>query len=163
MSVDGTATRRTFLKYSLTAPAALAAGHAQGANDRINVGMIGLGGRGGYLFNMVLHRIAEKSDVELVALCDPYQLRLSEAASKVPGAKTYVYHQELLEHPGLNAVIIATPDHWHAPITLAALDRLLRKAHDAHSGRGAHGARPGAGKEPHHAGGSAGAFMGPVA
>lgn len=125
MSANSAATRRDFLKCSLAGAGVLASGRAMGANDRINVGMIGLGGRGSYLFDMVLHRVAEKSDVQVAALCDPYQARLSKAATKVPAAKTYTHHQELLAHPGLNAVVIATPDHWHAPITLAALDRGL--------------------------------------
>jgi predicted dehydrogenase len=125
VSAHRTATRRDFLRYSAAAPAIMAAGRAIGANDRIAVGVIGLGGRGSYLLDMVLHRVAGKSDVEVVALCDPYQARLNKAAAKVPGAKTYAHHQELLQHPGLNAVTIATPDHWHAPIALAALDRGL--------------------------------------
>src|SRR5450755_3531214 len=125
MSANSAATRRDFLKCSLAGAGVLASGRAMGANDRINVGVIGLGGRGSYLLDMVLHRVAEKSDVQVAALCDPYQARLNKAAAKVPGAKTYAHHQELLQHPGLNAVTIATPDHWHAPIALAALDRGL--------------------------------------
>ena len=96
-----------------------------GANDRINVGLIGLGARGARHLKLVRQRIEAKGDAQIVAVCDVYQKRLNEAASAVPGAKPYVYHQELLENPGLDAVFIATPDHWHAPITLAALEKGL--------------------------------------
>jgi predicted dehydrogenase len=93
-----------------------------GANGRINVGMIGLGGRGSWLLELVQKRRAAKGDVEVVALCDVYGKRLAKAAKAAPGAKTYTHHQELLARNDLDAVFIATPDHWHAPITIAALD-----------------------------------------
>ena len=115
-------TRRTAVK-SMVASAFLAAGRGRilGANDRINVGMIGLGGRGSWLLELVQKRQAAKQDVQVVALAEVYQKRLNKAASKVDGAKTYLHHQELLQRGDLDAVFIATPDHWHAPITLAAL------------------------------------------
>ena len=118
-------TRRGFLKSSVVAPAMLAGGRAVAANDRIRVGVIGIGGRGTFHLQAALRRARDKGDVEVAALCDVYQARLDRAASRAPGAKTYVHHQELLQHPGLDAVMIATPDHWHAPITLAALDKGL--------------------------------------
>ena len=118
-------TRRGFLKSSLAAPAMLAGGRALGANDRIRVGVIGIGGRGTFHLQAALRRARDKGDVEVAALCDVYQARLTRAASRAPGAKTYVHHQELLQDAGLDAVMIATPDHWHAPITLAALDKGL--------------------------------------
>ena len=57
-----------------------------------------------------------------MALCDVYQKRLNMALRKAPGAKTYVHHQEVLQRSDIDAVFIATPDHWHAPITLAAME-----------------------------------------
>jgi predicted dehydrogenase len=122
---DSGATRREFLKSSLIAPALFADGRAAGANERINVGVIGIGGRGTFHLQAALHRAREKADVEVVALCEVYQARLNRAASQAPNARTYIRHQDLLNHPGLDAVMIATPDHWHAPITLAALDKGL--------------------------------------
>jgi predicted dehydrogenase len=117
-------TRRNFVRGLTAASAALAARRpVRGANDRINTAVIGLGTRGSYLLEMALHRAGEKNDVAMVALCDVYQARLSRAAKKAPGAKTYTHHQELLENKDIDAVLIATPDHWHAPISLAALDR----------------------------------------
>ena len=119
--------RRNFLKKTALGGAALAAAPAWqrvlGANDRINVALIGLGARGSDHLNLVLQHRANKSDIEIVALCDVYQKRLSMASAKVPGAKTYVHHQEVLQRSDIDAVFIATPDHWHAPITLAAMER----------------------------------------
>jgi len=117
-------TRRTFLRAASAAPAMWAASRTvAGANDRIQVGMIGVGSRGAHLLDLVLRRVRDSNDAEVVALCDVYQARLNKAAAKAPGARTYTHHQELLDQKGLDAVVIATPDHWHAPITLAALDR----------------------------------------
>ena len=116
-------TRRKFVHGVAGVSAALATrGRILGANDRINTAVIGLGTRGSYLFQMALHRAGEKNDVAVVALCDVYQARLSRAAKKAPDAKQYTHHQELLDRKDIDAVMIATPDHWHAPITLLALD-----------------------------------------
>jgi predicted dehydrogenase len=120
-------TRRSFLKKAAMGGAALAAApswqRVLGANDRINVALIGLGARGSDHLSLVLQHRANKSDIEIVALCDVYQKRLSMASAKVQGAKTYAHHQEVLERSDIDAVFIATPDHWHAPITLAAMER----------------------------------------
>jgi len=117
--------RRSFLKsVGIAAPLAAmpAWAHILGANDRINVAMIGLGCRGNDLLNLVLAHRQAKPDIEIVALCDVYQKRRDLASAKAPGAKTYLYHQEVLERPDIDAVFVATPDHWHASITLAALE-----------------------------------------
>ena len=120
-------TRRSFLKKAAMGGAALAAAPAWqrvlGANDRINVALIGLGARGSDHLNLVLQHRANKSDIEIVALCDVYQKRLSMASAKAPGATAYVHHEEVLQRSDIDAVFIATPDHWHAPITLAAMER----------------------------------------
>ncbi len=122
-------TRRTFLAAAGAGVGMRlvdgAQGRVRGANDRINVGLIGVGGRGFRHLQLVQQRIETKGDVRIVAVCDVYQKRLNEAVNAAPGAKPYVYHQELLEHAGLDAVFIAAPDHWHAPITLAAFERGL--------------------------------------
>jgi predicted dehydrogenase len=119
-------TRRGFIQGATGLSAALATGgRILGANDRVRVGMVGLGGRGNWLLDKVLQRIKEKNDAEVVALCEVFQARLSKAAQKVPAAKTYTHHQELLARNDLDAVVIATPDHWHAPVTVMALDRGL--------------------------------------
>ncbi len=121
-------TRRSFVKYAgYTAAAAAVArpawSRAIGANDRINVAIIGLGDRGlhSHLRLLLEHR-GHKPDIEIVALCDVYQRRLSQASQLVPGAKTYTHHEDLLQRPDIDTVWVVTPDHWHAPITLMAME-----------------------------------------
>lgn len=119
-------TRRGMLKSAGLATAALAArpswARVLGANDRINVAVIGLGARGSDHLALLKQHIANKPDVEVVALCDPYQKRQRLASAKFPQAKTYTHHEEVLQRSDVDAVFIATPDHWHAPIALAAMD-----------------------------------------
>ncbi|HQH74021.1 MAG TPA: Gfo/Idh/MocA family oxidoreductase, partial [bacterium] len=117
--------RRSFLSASAAGLGLVAQGmparRVLGASQRVRIGMIGLGGRGSDLFRMVLRRAGDQNDVEVAALCDVYRKRLNAAAEHAPEAKTYLHHQELLERNDLDAVFIATPDHWHAPLTLAAM------------------------------------------
>lgn len=130
--MDGTSnllapvSRRSFLKNAGYGAAAVAATPAWarviGANDRINIAHIGIGGRGSDHLTMTLEHQKNNHDIEIVALCDVYQKRLDAAAQRVPGAKTYTHHQELLQRSDIDAVFIATPDQWHAPITLAAME-----------------------------------------
>ncbi len=120
-------TRRTFLRLTsaglATGVTARARTNPAGANDRINVGVIGLGARGSYLLKMALERAAARGDVQVVALSDVYRRRLNRGAAAAKDATTYLQHQELLDRSDLDAVMIATPDHWHAPITLAAMEK----------------------------------------
>jgi predicted dehydrogenase len=118
-------TRRRFLAGTAAAGAFAtldATTRASGTNERIGVGVIGVGGRGSELLRLALKRAEAKRDVQILAVCDVYQRRLNAAASSAKGAKPYVRHQDLLARDDIDAVIIATPDHWHAPIALAAMD-----------------------------------------
>lgn len=108
---------------ALAAAAAPAWARTFAASDRIQVGIIGLGLRGNDLLNLVLEHRKSHTDVEIVALCDVYQKRLTAAVQKVPGARTYTRHQDLLQNPDIDAVFVATPDQWHAPIVLEAMAR----------------------------------------
>jgi predicted dehydrogenase len=123
---SGSPSRRNFLKSAGLVTAALAARPAWpkvvGANDRINVGIIGLGARGHEHLSLLLEHRQNKPDIEIVALCDVYQKRLSMASKKAPGAKTYVHHHDVLQRSDIDVIFTATPDHWHAPITLAAME-----------------------------------------
>jgi predicted dehydrogenase len=125
-TTPGSVSRREFLRNTGLMTAALASRPAWsniiGANDRINVAVIGLGARGSEHLNLLLEHRANKPDIEIVALCDVYQKRLNMASRKAPGAKTYVHHQEILQRTDIDAIFTATPDHWHAPITLAAME-----------------------------------------
>jgi predicted dehydrogenase len=107
--------RREFLALA-TAPLILPRG-ARGANDRLAYGVIGTGGRGRWL-----NRAFQKLGAQCVALCDPYEPHLELARKESPAdAKTYADYRDLLAQPGLDFVVIATPDHHHCPNLLAAL------------------------------------------
>lgn len=97
----------------LTATAATAASYRKilGANDRVQVGIIGTGNRGGQIWEEAL----SQPDVDPAAACDVYEPHLERALSTAKGrANAYRDFRELLEHKPMDAVLIATPDHWHA-------------------------------------------------
>jgi predicted dehydrogenase len=92
-------------------------GRVLGANDRIQMGAIGTGGRGQYL----MRETTKAGGVEWIAVCDVYSVRRDQAATIAgTGVKTYSDHRQLLDHKEIDAVIVATPDHWHAAITVDA-------------------------------------------
>jgi predicted dehydrogenase len=117
------ANRRDFVKTLALGAAALvptAKSYARtvGANDRIGIGMIGLGRMArGHLENL----LAEPG-AEVRALCDVYEPNLGWASAKAPGAKTYGDFREVLDRDDIDAVVVATPDHWHALPTVMACD-----------------------------------------
>ena len=88
-----------------------------GANDRLRLGVIGVGSRG----RSVMGHFLQEPDVEVVALCDVFDASTREALLKAPGAATFVDHRALLEARDVDAVLIATPDHWHARILADAV------------------------------------------
>ena len=105
--------RREFLAGAL-----LAAQTARGANDRVVVGLIGSGGRGRY----VASKMREAPGVEFGAVCDIYQPNVDKAREWAgEKARGYGDFRKLLEQKDLDAVLIATPDHWHAITTILAL------------------------------------------
>ena len=89
-----------------------------GANDRLRLGVIGTGLRGGD----VMGWFQKEPNVEVVALCDCYDQHLQRALQKTGGkAKTYTDYRRLLDSKDVDAVLIATPDHWHSRMTIDAL------------------------------------------
>src|SRR5450432_354838 len=105
-------TRRTFLKQAaIGTAAALAYPSARilGANDRIRVGMIGVGGRGTELLKQVL----ELHDAQLVAMADIYSRRRDEAKQNAPGIETLDHYQRLLDRKDIDGIIVASPLHIH--------------------------------------------------
>jgi predicted dehydrogenase len=92
---------------------------ASGANDRIHVGVIGTGVRGEHLTGI----FAENADCEVAAVFDVYKPHRDKVAAKAkPGADTYVDYRKILDRKDLDAVVIATPDHWHGPMLIQACD-----------------------------------------
>src|SRR6476646_1288504 len=80
-----------------------------GANDRIRVGIIGIGARGSELARQAI----ACPGVEFVAFADVYTRRLEEAKLLAPNAATYLDHRRLLDDKTIDAVLIATPQHLH--------------------------------------------------
>jgi len=91
-------------------------------SNRITLGAIGVGpqGRG------VMSGFLAQPDARVIALCDPLKLNLDQAVNQVNShyknkdVVTYADYRELLARPDIDAVLIATPDHWHVPVALAA-------------------------------------------
>src|SRR5436190_2051751 len=126
MSKPQRISRRRFLTTSTT----LAAGSILwsrgsyasiiGANDRIRFGVIGCGGMGtGHLGSLV--KRSEADNIKVLAVSDVYQRRLTRAKGICQG-DGYLDYRKLLERKDLDAVIIATPDHWHTKISIDAMD-----------------------------------------
>jgi predicted dehydrogenase len=122
--------RRDFLRTSGRGAAGAAAAllakrvsaDALGANNRINLGLIGCGGRGRALFSDIVAR-SKKPDagVAAVAVSDVYDVR-RESARKLCGGKAFKDYRRLLDERDVDAVVIATPDHWHARMSIDAAD-----------------------------------------
>jgi hypothetical protein len=106
-------------------------GAIRGANDRIAVGFIGTGIRGG---DGLIRMFLPLADCQCVATCDPFKDRrerwakhIEEFYAKHRGTgsyrcvTTYNDFRELLQRKDIDAVVIATPDHWHVPIAMAAV------------------------------------------
>ncbi len=112
--------RRTFLKTAaLAAGATVAPPSVLGANNRLRFGVIGCGGMGtGHLGALV--RRGEADNLQVTAVCDVYQRRLTRAKG-IGRCEGYLDYRRLLERDDVDAVLIATPDHWHARIAIDAL------------------------------------------
>jgi predicted dehydrogenase len=111
--------RRTFTATTAAATLAVSAttSSAFGANERIRLGMIGVGNRGGQLLDALL----QHKDCEIAAVCDVYEPYIARAKEKIGGAVTaYRDFRKLLEDNQLDGIVVATPDHWHAIQTIAA-------------------------------------------
>jgi len=94
-----------------------------GANDRINIGLIGCGGRGMSDAGTFTKYGEENNNAcQIVAVADVYEKRKKGAADKY-NAKGFLDYREVLAMSDVDAVIIATPDHWHTRIALEAMDR----------------------------------------
>jgi predicted dehydrogenase len=106
--------RRAFLAAGATAASSM---RVMGANDRIRLGIIGTGGRGSHLIRMA--NLA--GGAQWVALCDAWDERRDEA-QKTLGADVakYADYRELLDRKDIDAVIVATLDHWHSRMAAAA-------------------------------------------
>jgi predicted dehydrogenase len=113
--------RRDLLRLAGAAGASLTAAsysRVLGANDRIHLGLVGCGGRG----RGVMRTFQGTKQVEVTGVCDVYAVRVDRARTDAPGAQGFSDHRKLLGLKQLDAVLIATPDHWHAAIAIDALN-----------------------------------------
>ncbi len=100
----------------------LGAAGQPGANERITVGHIGVGGMGGGHLDYMVRRV-QRGDVNVAAVCDVDEKRLAAARNQAGGKATpYRDYRYVLERKDIDAVVIATPDHWHAVQTVHAAD-----------------------------------------
>ena len=107
-------TRRDFL---MSTTAAFSASRILGANERVQVGFIGYGLIGA----QHVYDFKNLPDVDLVALSDVYEPRLREGLKACgPRARGYADFRRLLDDKEVQAVVISTPDHWHALLTVMA-------------------------------------------
>jgi predicted dehydrogenase len=128
--------RRDFLKQASAGTSLLSAwsasnaaapvfatGKVLGANDRLNFGFIGCGGRMNSHIDLLKRRATEQGDVQLVAVCDIYDKRKQLARERAGVDEKSVYHdfRELCARKDIDAVVIASPDHWHHGHAMAAL------------------------------------------
>ena len=116
--------RRDFLRSATSvassgALAMTAASYSRvlGANDRINLGLIGAGDRGNHVMSLFQNR----PEVQVVAVCDAWGDRVESTRQKAAGAAGFDDYRKLLETNPLDAVLIATPDHWHTRVAVDAL------------------------------------------
>jgi len=129
-------TRRDFLKAAGVTAATLAVagiaksktyavapGRVIGANDRINVGFIGVGGQGTHHVN-ILRSQSSSTNAYPVAVCDVWDKRVNrlKEALQLPDSQVYKDYRRLLENKDIDAVWICTPEHWHYQQTMDALE-----------------------------------------
>jgi predicted dehydrogenase len=98
-------------------------GRVIGANDRINVGFVGCGGRMNAHIRRVMERHKERGDVQAVAVNDIWDKRKERARQATGVDEKSVHHdyREVCARPDVDVVVIASPDHWHHLQTMEAL------------------------------------------
>jgi predicted dehydrogenase len=137
-------TRRDFIKKTATAAAAVATtnifrtpvygasqapstGKVIGANDRIVIAHIGVGGQGTAHLRQIKNHASENNVVQ-AAVCDVWKKRIEGSKAAIekdnPGAKVEAYddYRKVLDRKDIDAVVVATVDHWHTKISVDALN-----------------------------------------
>lgn len=111
--------RRAFLASSAAILAGVETARGFHANDTLQVGCIGTGGRCRALMKSLL----QVPNVKITAVCDVWDDSLAEGKKLAGGmASATKRHEDLLARKDVDAVLIGTPDHWHVPLTVAACE-----------------------------------------
>ncbi len=115
---DRKVTRRVFLGTAGAAMTAASYKRVLGANDRIGIGVIGFG----LIGKQHISDLKKFDDVDLLGVCDAYRPRLEEGLAYLgnPNAKGYSDFRRMYENKEIQGVLVATPDHWHALLTIMA-------------------------------------------
>lgn len=125
--------RRGFIQGSAAAAATLAATSSIGAtsatpaaNDKMRVAFIGVGGRAQAHLGSTIQLVKEGAPLEVAAVCDVFNRYRHEAAEKIRSEvkqdpKEIADYRDIVNDPSIDAVVITTPDHWHAKQTIDAL------------------------------------------
>src|SRR5665213_3025524 len=100
---------------------ARSSGRVVGANDRITIGVIGVGGRGSSDANSFSAVGAKFNTCQVVAVADTYQKRVTRN-KELHKCDGYLDYREILNRKDIDAVVVATPDHWHSTVALQAMD-----------------------------------------
>lgn len=119
MTTPRSSTRRSFLKTSAAATAALAvpADYARAASETLNIGCIGTGGR----CRALMQSLKKIPNVRIAAVCDIYDAHLKLGRELAdPKAVAVKNYKEILDRKDIQAVLIGAPDHWHVPMTVDA-------------------------------------------
>ena len=110
--------RRDLFRAGALALTAASYSRVLGANDKIRLGVIGCGNRG----ISVMGDFQKNSAISVSAVCDIYGAQIDLAISKASGARGFADHRNLLDYKEVDAVLIATPDHWHSRTAIDALN-----------------------------------------
>lgn len=119
-------TRRSFLKQGSLGVAGAAVVSSlpkvarAAANDKLVMGLIGCGGRGSHVAELLTH----SDNVEFAYVCDPDRARLARASEKFSATapKAVDDMRRVFDDPAVDAVLVATPNHWHAPASILACE-----------------------------------------
>src|ERR1017187_1109324 len=113
---SGQATRRAFLGTAALTAASYK--RVLGANDRIGVGQVGFG----LIGRQHIADLKSFNDVEYIGLCDCYAPRVEEGVKFIGNGtvKGYSDFRKMYENKDIEAVVVASPDHWHALLTIMA-------------------------------------------
>jgi predicted dehydrogenase len=131
MTEKQTVTRRGFLETAGVATGAVVAagtfahpaiGKVKGANDRLNFAILGPGGRAQAHIGVLLAMKDEGKPVDIVAVADVYDRNREHAKERTKCKQAEVDYRKVLDNKDVDAVVIATPDHWHAKMSIDAME-----------------------------------------